>query len=878
MKLFILTGISRNGHSPLTLISRWAVELVWSNMALEPLNSPNLRKVGSRKLSRDCFVAKYVKEQRTYISGYTCNSRSVLVPVSGVSRNDDKEPLAPGFATPVLKPRVPPSHTKDLFKPVVPSGLSSKPESCTAAKLSRKMVVESSKPDVSRTGVETTNSPKPCSARPPRKRAATPDSGEERNARLAERRGRKRSKKAITQPKIPEDLSEHSDEGAEVSQPDRITSKIKSRGKKKESKKLKVPAGLALMNGFSAKNLGKNRLTLKPVPQSGVFNKGKASMKVGVTRKIDKRVKGLEDSMFSEFRFLNNKSKIPEGSRKKKKVSLVESCSELSSVQSGAPIEGMDTDVGHPHTNGKLKDRSIKKAQDPSEMSSASVPSAADKMSEPPQPQGPGSVVWDIEVEGRSLPVDASSVSLSSHTPEGTVTLNIPILQCPLDQGINIEPETEQIQMNTSTNTRDLEDVGKTGKVSSTSDARSSSIGPSESASQAHPMLPKNVTLSGAVSKYFPHRLIPPIDTKELYVTASGPIENPEHAQVIEETCWSDIPHLVPIEPSGGTHIGPESLHAMHVETHSLLLDVNLPEPINNVYLIPQATNDPELPVQCLVSPSLSADSLDLALQTYEADRVLRAHLPPRSVDIQGREPYECRAPEDREAIDLAYHQYNYGDYDVGAADADAMEDIGPWRPDSAVDLDHTMDYSLEHTTHDVGVFATNWQYTESLYADSLVPDEGFDDEVEYLMPNYKVPLAASTSLTPERSLCMEHLAMDSLDCDDEECNAEFALDQMAMDDNILSDTGSQYDCEARPQTPYSQVTQSSDIMSSILEETDDQSLLPLFSEGRSLLLGLYSANNMLDFPRVTQAKTAVSKAEKDVAKSLKDHWFPQKL
>jgi hypothetical protein len=38
----------------------------------------------------------------------------------------------------------------------------------------------------------------------------------------------------------------------------------KGKGKKKEeNKKPKIPAGLALMHGFSAPNVGKNRLTVR---------------------------------------------------------------------------------------------------------------------------------------------------------------------------------------------------------------------------------------------------------------------------------------------------------------------------------------------------------------------------------------------------------------------------------------------------------------------------------------------------------------------------------------------------------------------------------------------------------------------------------------
>lgn len=75
-----------------------------------------------------------------------------------------------------------------------------------------------------------------------------------------------------------------------------------TKGKKKKSTSL--AAGLALMHGFTAKNIGRNRLTVRelllysalltygptycqvqPERRNGVFSKGKASAKVGTSTK-----------------------------------------------------------------------------------------------------------------------------------------------------------------------------------------------------------------------------------------------------------------------------------------------------------------------------------------------------------------------------------------------------------------------------------------------------------------------------------------------------------------------------------------------------------------------------------------------------------------
>jgi hypothetical protein len=80
---------------------------------------------------------------------------------------------------------------------------------------------------------------------------------------LLERRERKRAKLAIIKPpEQPTGTEEtESEDGSEDSQSLGIKRGSKKKERKKE-KKTKVPAGLALMYGFSATNVGKNRLTV----------------------------------------------------------------------------------------------------------------------------------------------------------------------------------------------------------------------------------------------------------------------------------------------------------------------------------------------------------------------------------------------------------------------------------------------------------------------------------------------------------------------------------------------------------------------------------------------------------------------------------------
>jgi hypothetical protein len=69
-------------------------------------------------------------------------------------------------------------------------------------------------------------------------------SDEEHAARLAERRERKRAKRAIVDPVLSDD---------EETVP---------RTKGKKEKKTKIPAGLALLHGFQPNNVAKHRLTV----------------------------------------------------------------------------------------------------------------------------------------------------------------------------------------------------------------------------------------------------------------------------------------------------------------------------------------------------------------------------------------------------------------------------------------------------------------------------------------------------------------------------------------------------------------------------------------------------------------------------------------
>ena len=112
-----------------------------------------------------------------------------------------------------------------------------------------------------------------------------------------ERRDRKRAKRAIIE------RAQYSDIENRTASDSKATGPRKPM-KAKKGAKTKMPIGLALMYGFTATNVGTNRLTvwnllmpisydqylivvtsqLKPPTNIGVFNKGKASNKIQVNK------------------------------------------------------------------------------------------------------------------------------------------------------------------------------------------------------------------------------------------------------------------------------------------------------------------------------------------------------------------------------------------------------------------------------------------------------------------------------------------------------------------------------------------------------------------------------------------------------------------
>ena len=333
-----------------------------------PLTVTNLKDSIRATLQTDKtqHVRDFVRSQETYLSHYSKEGRTSAAAwergTLGAGGNTpnrktcSKEILASAFDTPILKPRVPASE-EDLAERVEQSKGNaknppndvegSKRQAAKASKSKTRLVRSESQKENTPKGPENQKEkhrglPDVCEATRPhakqqtldhytakgkaavqkevsqKKRRHSPESTDSEHAArmfynrcaspcvddnkatgLAERRERRRAKRAIVAPKVPTDAASDEEEGTTGVA---LQATKTTRGKKKKSTSL--AAGLALMHGFTAKNIGRNRLTVRklllysapltydptccqvqPERRNGVFSKGKASAKVGTSTK-----------------------------------------------------------------------------------------------------------------------------------------------------------------------------------------------------------------------------------------------------------------------------------------------------------------------------------------------------------------------------------------------------------------------------------------------------------------------------------------------------------------------------------------------------------------------------------------------------------------
>ncbi|CAL1702208.1 unnamed protein product [Somion occarium] len=369
----------------------------------------------SSKVDKDELIRAYLQFQRTFRASHIAEGRAVQAAWETPPRVEisSKPTELHSNGSPLLKARVPlPAKPKTLDEAVEarPNGEKAKKKKGSNTKKTKKAKRTSppraaSNKKYKQTKIEHfTNireKEKPtCAQTNSKKRARSPDS--DGDARLTQRRERRRVKRAILQPSPPSSDIVHSDQHETIDM-----KQNQKRAKIKPSKKPKggdLAAGLALMHGFSAPNIGSGRLTVKP--SSGLFHKGKALSPSRSKKSNNTKL------LWSEAKFLNKKAQTQQ-------CSTTSSVS-VSDAKSNSITSGSSSTYSERSPKSIVKARKVKArnashrpgcrgTQESSELSSMAPEIITDDSTKAREAE---SVVWDIELGDNALDVE-STVSQS---------------------------------------------------------------------------------------------------------------------------------------------------------------------------------------------------------------------------------------------------------------------------------------------------------------------------------------------------------------------------------------------------------------------------------------------------------------------------------
>ncbi|KAG8907660.1 hypothetical protein FRC01_007611, partial [Tulasnella sp. 417] len=327
-------------------------------LTLESLQHPSLQPSAEWPARRMKDFVQTQKNHSVYYTrlgaSYYQNWEELIDQPIGDGITPASGPGPSAFATPILKPRAPrpslphpPPQEPSVAAPradVQPEPLSERanPRKAADDMDGTNLVVSKSREVFGNTTNMNgpVNSPKKSkrqvpSAKEPDTTKDSESKRDEHEQRLAERRERRRAKREIVKPPPPPPSSSTS--GSSVTDEEDPSSSEKPAEKKKDERKnkkgrkskSKIMPGISLMENFSAGNLGKERLTLKPTAAVGLFNQGRSSAHGGKDKATavpvsSKGAKGkkakakpsMTDLLFSEFAFLKP-SKSGDGRKKR---------------------------------------------------------------------------------------------------------------------------------------------------------------------------------------------------------------------------------------------------------------------------------------------------------------------------------------------------------------------------------------------------------------------------------------------------------------------------------------------------------------------------------------------------------------------------------
>ncbi|OBZ71963.1 hypothetical protein A0H81_08301 [Grifola frondosa] len=517
------------------------------------LNSPNLRKHVSSKVDKDSLLQAYVLAQKANLSIYAAEGRTASASwdtqhaTQTASAQTVHRPTF-GFDSPILRPRVPNSRTKDKSnaREAMVTEKSTGGDRVTTDTIEHKQAAKRSKQTPAAEKTQSTlvvgKGKIQISKRNQVRGTARKESSKKRQHVQDEDEERigARTKRAIVEPRAADDRNE---EGS--------LSVGKNKGKK--SKGLTMPAGLALMHGFSATNIGKERLTLKRDPTIGVFNKGKASAKTSVNKSGTK--KKLRSNMFSEEFFLNSSRRPPKddptsasGSSSESDSDTspdAESSSDHSKLKNARKALGKAPRKNKPKTTSHNHDAATFDSQDEhGGVSSDAIELLNHKRR---KIQRTESVVWDIELDGASL-VSGSRSSRKTHLDRnGSV-----VLDTRGNKWVIASPDNRNTSANTNT---------EAARLIGSYKSSSPSLCPSQSASQvavhdtpgdaahltnAHEDLPEAIPDEMQdISLALPSTMVAPADIPTS--CSPAPLQNVQ--RTTSSDVWESYLALSPISP-----------------------------------------------------------------------------------------------------------------------------------------------------------------------------------------------------------------------------------------------------------------------------------------------------------------------------------------
>ncbi|GLB33730.1 hypothetical protein LshimejAT787_0106140 [Lyophyllum shimeji] len=795
------------------------------------------------KLDKAKFISSYLQEQSAHAKTYASQGRAFVSswkhehagtvtappqPEEGAKARLPSKLLVVdyGFGTPVLKPRVVMRTAEDVEQPAAP-----KDEAAITSENSHspKKAVQPNQERHTKRKRRIRDSPAKASkqdlqsgkAQGRGKRDSGSDPEGEHANRLKDRRDRKRAKRVITKLAV---------EGSGTSSEKSIANRVKA----KKLPKAKVPAGLALLHGFSATNVGSVRLTVKPSLSVGVFNKGKASAK---TSQRPPKEAGRVKAVFAEEHFLNKKCE-----RKKAKSKRISSSSPSASDTCTTTSEAKDQDLGsHGINDPRLESRKSRKLKDTNFCPDAvrhvvskrtkdlSIKEdySIDNPRKAPRPDGrPASIVWDIERDDASL--------ASERRPSESERRSVLLDTCHLAWGdASIKPSEKGRVAALQPKSPPQELSGNESVDIAAAQRPSSSLGPSESASQYGQRIPRqDVPLQGTSSKYF---IVPTI-------RAVSAVASPGTATCLQGAVEQHTSRVVTSCEKGPSN---DNANKMPDLGSPVVQVVSYVAPVSPVY---EAINTGHFEV--IASSTNSLEYLpEVDPQDYRYSD--------GGVDLWP--PEDIRWADGRFHVMTDEHGNIYTEDELFGCigDNDTYLSFHQW---------HELEGTLYHYRH-----GGEMRLEEEADEDQT-PGTWAAEEADSLVYN-------DDSRHPR-----EYMTSDALDDHERSCDG-FGHRSFTFDDSVNSDPGGgdqevAYDenLESAPEEMFQLSCSGASHLCT--DETDGfVDSTARFSQGRALLLG-YSEQGIRPLGLVSRSpgRRELPSVEADVAKRLRNHWLPHRL